>query len=69
MYQPYIDILVDGVLQRREAYHEYETVDLTTTTSAATEFRNPRLRPRLNDNEVLCETLDGRMEIVTYPKP
>ncbi len=66
MKRPYIDILVDGVMQRREAYFEHETIDLGPARPYWDELA--RLRPVLGDNECLRETVGGYMEIVTFPK-
>jgi hypothetical protein len=63
MYQPYIDILVDGVMRRRDAYETWEESDPEKSLG----WGRYILRPYLNDNEYLRETIDGRMEIVTFP--
>lgn len=61
MYQPYIDILVDGVMRRREATYRCESTDLDSHFNG----ERMRLRPCLERNEVPSETLDGHMEVVT----
>jgi len=63
MFQPYIDILVDGVMQQRDAYHEWVQHDPDRSLS----WGHYQLKPYLNDNEHLIETLYGHMEIVTHP--
>lgn len=63
IYQPYIDIMVDGVMCQRDAYGEW--VEHDPDKSCA--WGHYRLRPYLNDNECLRETIDGHMEIVTRP--
>lgn len=69
MTRPTILILVDGVMQRREAYLEHELIDVTTMRSPKPEWMPRRVKPVLRDNEHLREAIDGYMEIVTFPKP
>lgn len=60
MSAPTIEILVDGVMQTREAY--------VNTIDADDIFRPTyRLRPVLRDNEELRESINGYMEIITRP--
>ncbi len=65
MKRPHIDILVDGVSQRREAYFEREWIDISTMRGPIPDLSPLRLKPILHDNERLIETLNGYMEIVT----
>ncbi len=60
----YIDILVDGVLQQREAYVESVLPDSPDYMRGQI-----KIRPHLKDNEHLREVLGGHMEIITFPKP
>ena len=53
---PYLDILVDGVKQKRKAYW----------ITKGNDFGQLYLKPILEENERLLETMDGQMEIITY---
>lgn len=64
MSQPYLDILVDGVMQQRSAYFVWVEHDPERSIG----WGHEELRPYLNEDEELKQTINGDMFIVTIPE-